>query len=189
MEMTNTLSNQFNLYEISLILLSLKNTKDYKIDLSKGKKTNKDLKFQIIERNNQKAQNCKFERKNIETKLSKENLREFLQSKPRPNWHQRIDMFLKYDPELLENWPTLVFLKNLKNNDKKPEKIVMQKTLFEIFVELTYNITLDLNKKQYIKAFRNSQRGLVKYMETIGYRNHSNYTRKQLVFLKNDISD
>ncbi|KAJ6230082.1 hypothetical protein M0813_07307 [Anaeramoeba flamelloides] len=187
--MTSTLSNQFNLYEISLILLSLKNTKDYKIDLSKGKKTKKDLEFQIVERDNKKEPNCPLDMKNIETKLTKENLTEFLQSKPRPNWHQRIDMFLKYNPELLENWPTLVFLKNLKNKNKKPEKIVMQKKLFEIFVELTYDITLTHNKKKYIKAFRNSQRGLVKYMETIGYRNHSNYTRKQLVFRKNDISD
>ncbi|KAJ3428459.1 hypothetical protein M0813_25784 [Anaeramoeba flamelloides] len=109
---------------------------------------------------------------------TKGELKEFLNSKPRPNWKQRIEMIQKYNPGLTANWEAFSM------TNKGENKIILNKKLFEIFVELTKGITKEENKLKFVKLCRNSQRGVVKMMEKRGFKNRSNYLRTQLVFIR-----
>ncbi|KAJ6247308.1 hypothetical protein M0813_18836 [Anaeramoeba flamelloides] len=109
---------------------------------------------------------------------TKEDLKGFLNSQPRPNWKQRIEMFNKYDSNLIINW------KAFYENNKSENKIIFSKILFELFIELTRGIKKEEKKEVFIRLCRNSQRGLVKMMEKEGFKNNSNYLRTQLVFVR-----
>ncbi|KAJ6234046.1 hypothetical protein M0813_00680 [Anaeramoeba flamelloides] len=137
--------------------------------------------FLVIQQNDLIECKTKLDSSRKETPIdsyTKEELKEFLNSKPRPNWKQRIEMIQRHNPDLTTNWEAFC------GNNKGENKIILDKKLFEIFVELTKGITKEDNKSRFVKLCRNSQRGVVKMMEKRGFKNRSNYLRTQLVFIR-----
>ncbi|KAJ6231159.1 hypothetical protein M0813_06104 [Anaeramoeba flamelloides] len=138
-----------------------------------------DLGSEITNVGNPKPKFTLLRKETPTNRCTKEDLKEFLNSQPRPNWKNRIEMFYKYDSGLVINW--VAFYE--KNKSKKT--IIFNKKLFELFIELTRGIKKEKNKAMFIGLCRNSQRGLVKMMEKEGFKNNSNYLRTQLVFVRN----
>ncbi|KAJ6241160.1 hypothetical protein M0813_23351 [Anaeramoeba flamelloides] len=164
-------------YEFGKILANLKFT-PFKL---KSNKPLENLCF-VIKQTNFNERKAKFDSRRKEAPISsctKEELKEFLNSQPRPNWKQRIEMINKYNPGLTVNWDSY----NKSDKCKCGNKIILNKKLFELFVELTRGINKTENKTLFVKLCRNSQRGVVKMMEKGGFKNNSNYLRTQLVFV------
>ncbi|KAJ6241400.1 hypothetical protein M0813_23187 [Anaeramoeba flamelloides] len=139
--------------------------------------------FFVIKKTTPSKMQTKFDSERKETPMetcTKEELKEFLNSKPRPNWIQRIGLIQKYNRNLVTNWQVFCDPKKCKCENK----VILDKKLFELFIELTKGITKETNKTAFVKLCRNSQRGVVKMMEKRGFRNKSNYLRTQLVFVK-----
>ncbi|KAJ3447384.1 hypothetical protein M0813_27024 [Anaeramoeba flamelloides] len=165
-------------YEFGKILANLKFT-TFKF---KSNKPLENLCF-VIKQTTYNEPQAKFGSQRKEAPIeacTKEELKEFLNSQPRPNWKQRIEMINKYNPDLAVNWQAY----NKPDKCKCGNKIILNKKLFELFVELTRGIKKTENKTVFVKLCRNSQRGVVKMMEKEGFKNNSNYLRTHLVFVR-----
>ncbi|KAJ3452776.1 hypothetical protein M0812_04551 [Anaeramoeba flamelloides] len=122
----------------------------------------------------------------------------FLNKRPRPKWKERLNMFYIYDQKLILNWTYVITLPNTKTNNKTnntkksinknpnkiyKHKVIIQKKLFKIYVSLTKGFDEINQRSDFLKCFRNSQKGVIEFMRTIGFYYQSCQDRGSLIFL------
>ncbi|KAJ6239979.1 hypothetical protein M0813_24630 [Anaeramoeba flamelloides] len=121
--------------------------------------------------------------KRQEKTLSFEELNQFLHTKPRPTWSSRLECFYRYDNNLILGWKTGfadLILHTLP--EEKPKKVIISKRLFTIFSNLT---KVSNSKKDYLRVYKSSQRGVEEFFKKVGYHKIANYSRDQVVFAIN----
>ncbi|KAJ3447180.1 hypothetical protein M0812_07403 [Anaeramoeba flamelloides] len=95
--------------------------------------------------------------------LNFEDLCKFLMTNPSPSWRQRLIAFKLYDPSLLSGFPDALETK---------KRIVIDKRLFVIYHQINQGIV----------SSKNLQRGVITYLERIGFLKINNRSRKRMVF-------
>ncbi|KAJ3451091.1 hypothetical protein M0812_05145 [Anaeramoeba flamelloides] len=95
--------------------------------------------------------------------MSFSELSTFLMSNPSPSWRQRLVAFKLYDQTLLSGFPDAL---------KTKEKIVIDKRLFVIYTQINKNVVTS----------KNLQRGVIAYLERIGFLKINDRSRKRMVF-------
>ncbi|KAJ3441228.1 hypothetical protein M0812_13234 [Anaeramoeba flamelloides] len=90
-------------------------------------------------------------------------LSSFLMSNPSPSWRQRLIAFKLYDNTLLSGFPDAL---------KTKEKIVIDKRLFVIYTQINKSVVTS----------KNLQRGVITYLERIGFQKINDRSRKRMVF-------
>ncbi|KAJ3435263.1 hypothetical protein M0812_02394 [Anaeramoeba flamelloides] len=95
--------------------------------------------------------------------MSFQELSLFLMSNPSPSWRQRLAAFKLYDPTLLSGFPDAL---------KTKKRIVVDKRLFVIYTQINKSVVTS----------KNLQRGLIAYLERIGFSKINDRSRKRMVF-------
>ncbi|KAJ6237655.1 hypothetical protein M0813_27219 [Anaeramoeba flamelloides] len=95
--------------------------------------------------------------------LNFEDLCKFLMTNPSPSWRQRLIAFKLYDPSLLSGFPDALETK---------KRIVIDKRLFVIYRQINQGIV----------SSKNLQRGVITYLERIGFLKINDRSRKRMVF-------
>ncbi|KAJ3450768.1 hypothetical protein M0812_06957 [Anaeramoeba flamelloides] len=117
--------------------------------------------------------------------ISLKELKQFLNQRPKPSWKLRIETFYIYQPNLLRGWSC--GLSEILSKDKKAfvnEKIIVSKGLIKLSADLTKQSN---NHKDWVKAYKSSQRGIEEYLRKLGYVRKDRYTRKNLTFVRNQL--
>ncbi|KAJ6249436.1 hypothetical protein M0813_16856 [Anaeramoeba flamelloides] len=144
---------------------------NYKVQ---GQEHTKRSPIQKINQPNKKDSQLHFKR------ISFEELKEFVLTKPRPPWSSRLECFYRYNPELIVGWKTgfadtVIHL----NSNEKPDKVIISKKLFTIFSNLTKR---DDSKRAFLRVYKSSQRGVEEFFRKVGYVKKANYSRDKVVF-------
>ncbi|KAJ6241326.1 phd zinc finger-containing protein-related [Anaeramoeba flamelloides] len=87
----------------------------------------------------------------------------FLMTNPSPSWRQRLIAFKLYDPTLLSGFPDALETK---------KRIVIDKRLFVIYHQINQGVV----------SSKNLQRGVITYLERIGFLKINDRSRKRMVF-------
>ncbi|KAJ6233927.1 hypothetical protein M0813_29605 [Anaeramoeba flamelloides] len=95
--------------------------------------------------------------------LTFEELGKFLMTNPSPSWNQRLMAFKLYDSTLLSGFPDALETK---------KKIVIDKRLFVIYHQINQGVV----------SSKNLQRGVITYLERIGFLKINDRSRKRMVF-------
>ncbi|KAJ3444780.1 hypothetical protein M0812_10641 [Anaeramoeba flamelloides] len=145
--------------------------KNYNLNLPTKKRRNKLL---LIKKKNISNKECPTSKK-----YTYEDLKTFLHMKPRPSWLKRLETFYLYNPQLLVGWKKNYF-KSSSPDGEKPKKIAVSKKLFRIFSNLTKKST---SKKDFLRVYKSSQRGVEEFFRKVGYMKEPNYSRKTVIFV------
>ncbi|KAJ3438263.1 hypothetical protein M0812_17444 [Anaeramoeba flamelloides] len=95
--------------------------------------------------------------------LTFEELGKFLMTNPSPSWNQRLMAFKLYDSTLLSGFPDALETK---------KKIVIDKRLFVIYHQINQGVV----------SSKNLQRGVITYLERIGFLKINDRSRKRMIF-------
>ncbi|KAJ6247453.1 hypothetical protein M0813_18983 [Anaeramoeba flamelloides] len=95
--------------------------------------------------------------------LTFEKLCKFLMTNPSPSWNQRLMAFKLYDSTLMSGFPDALETK---------KKIVIDKRLFVIYGQINQGVV----------SSKNLQRGVITYLERIGFLKINDRSRKRMVF-------
>ncbi|KAJ3444385.1 hypothetical protein M0812_10238 [Anaeramoeba flamelloides] len=131
-------------------------------------------KLLLIKKKNNLKKECPTSKK-----FTYEDLKTFLHMKPRPSWLKRLETFYLYNPQLLVGWKKNYFKSN-SHDEEKPKKIAVSKKLFRIFSNLTKKST---SKKDFLRVYKSSQRGVEEFFRKVGYVKEPNYSRKTVIFV------
>ncbi|KAJ3445638.1 hypothetical protein M0812_11525 [Anaeramoeba flamelloides] len=114
----------------------------------------------------------------INRKQMYDQLKVFLNQKPKPSWANRLENFFAYNQSLIVGWKEN-FTSLPLNSKLKPQKIIVQKKLFKIFGNLTKTSS---SQKDFLRIYKSSQRGVEEFFKKYGYRKISNYSRQSILF-------
>ncbi|KAJ6226696.1 hypothetical protein M0813_10570 [Anaeramoeba flamelloides] len=95
--------------------------------------------------------------------MSFKELSSFLMSNPSPSWRQRLAAFKLYDSTLLSGFPDAL---------KAKKRIVVDKRLFVVYTQINKGAVTS----------KNLQRGVIAYLERIGFHKINDRSRKRMVF-------
>ncbi|KAJ3425012.1 hypothetical protein M0812_27442 [Anaeramoeba flamelloides] len=127
----------------------------------------------------------KFEQQKPKPRISRKELKHFLNQRPKPSWKLRIETFYIYKPNYLVGWS--YGLSEILSKDKMArvnQKIIISKDLIKLSADLTRK---SKHQKDWVKAYKSSQRGIEECLKKLGYVRNDRYTRKNLTFIRNQL--
>ncbi|KAJ6235399.1 hypothetical protein M0813_28680 [Anaeramoeba flamelloides] len=127
--------------------------------------------------------NCCYQKP--KPRISLKELKHFLNQRPKPSWKLRIETFYIYKPNFLVGWS--YGLSEILSKDKMArvnQKIIISKDLIKLSADLTRK---SKHQKDWVKAYKSSQRGIEECLKKLGYVRNDRYTRKNLTFIRNQL--
>ncbi|KAJ3449678.1 hypothetical protein M0812_05835 [Anaeramoeba flamelloides] len=167
-------SNFENLYFLANLHLQPR-----KIATRRGKKVKQ---FQVKIANEQEKKKHHFMNKQQDQPTITENqLSAFFNRKPKPSWGERIEFLYLYNPNYIIGWQKgLANSLQRRRNDLKPSKIIIDKTILSKVAKLVCTTN---SKKEYIKFYKSTSRGVEEFLKRFSYIRQTRYERKKLVFV------
>ncbi|KAJ3426283.1 hypothetical protein M0812_28736 [Anaeramoeba flamelloides] len=118
------------------------------------------------------------------TIISELELKGFMNKRPKPSWGKRLEKLNLYNPNYIHGWcPNLSKIYESTDpgfKNKIPKKIILNKSLFTKYADLTTKTT---SQKDWTKNYKSSQRGIEEYFKRNHYQKLERYTRKNLQFI------
>ncbi|KAJ6230456.1 hypothetical protein M0813_06684 [Anaeramoeba flamelloides] len=118
-----------------------------------------------------------------EMDIQKNDLINFLNQKPKPNWGRRLYYLKRYDKTLVQGFPEYIFSKNNSCIKQFEKKIVINKRIFPLLIEITKGIKKNEDLNLYKNAYKSCQRGLIEWFRRKNYKNKIRYSREKMEFI------
>ncbi|KAJ3425467.1 hypothetical protein M0812_27911 [Anaeramoeba flamelloides] len=117
-------------------------------------------------------------------KISESELTRLLTQKPKPNWGKRLFFLKKYDKTLVVGSPeSLVETATSPLSANQPKKVIIDKSIFPLLIEITKGINKNENQNVYKNAYKSCQRGLIEWFRRKKYQNKIKYSRDKMEFV------
>ncbi|KAJ3448842.1 hypothetical protein M0812_01327 [Anaeramoeba flamelloides] len=161
------------------------NRKSPTISFNNNNKKVKECKTEIMNDNNSSLMDKKLREDTSGNKISKFELKIFLNQKPKLSWGERLFYIKQYDQNLVQGHPELFYTKNYPIYSKQDQILIINKTIFPLIINLTKGITKNIDYNLYQNAYKSCQRGLIEWFRRKNYKNHTRYSRDKMEFHPN----
>ncbi|KAJ6236434.1 hypothetical protein M0813_27821 [Anaeramoeba flamelloides] len=161
------------------------NRKSPTISFNNNNKKVKECKTEIMNDNNSSLMDKKLREDTSGNKISKFELKIFLNQKPKLSWGERLFYIKQYDKNLVQGHPELFYTKNYPIYSKQDQILIINKTIFPLIINLTKGITKNIDYNLYQNAYKSCQRGLIEWFRRKNYKNHTRYSRDKMEFHPN----
>ncbi|KAJ3430882.1 hypothetical protein M0812_02557 [Anaeramoeba flamelloides] len=122
---------------------------------------------------------------NLFAAITKPQLANLLTQKPKPNWGKRLFLLKKFDKTLVVGNPENLVdpLSKPSSSSTQPIKIIINKNIFPLLIEITKGIKKNDNFQTYKNAYKSCQRGLIEWFRRKKFQNKVRYSRDRMEFV------
>ncbi|KAJ3449439.1 hypothetical protein M0812_05587 [Anaeramoeba flamelloides] len=170
---------------LSNINITNNNTKISTISFNNNIKIAKETKMKTMNDDKLSLDDKKFQEETSGSKISKLELKLFLNQKPKLSWGERLFYLKQYDKNLVQGHPELFYIKNYPIYSKQDQILIINKSIFPLIINLTKGITKKIDYNLYQNAYKSCQRGLIEWFRRKNYKNHTRYSREKMEFHPN----